>query len=206
MKVLIAMPVLRNLTVETFQSYLGLDKPPGTGTAIQADTLVYMARNILALTAIERDYTHILWLDSDMTFPHDTLTKMIKSAEEGKEYITGLQFSRREPVEPLIAKTLTWDPKALDDTAVEYYRDYPEGIFEVAGSGFGVTMTSVKLLTDIASAFGQSPFNPLPQMGEDYSFCWRVTQLGRKMWCDSTIKCGHVGYKEYTEEDFKCKR
>ena len=42
----------------------------------------------------------------------------------------------------------------------------------------------------------------MPGLGEDYSFCWRVAQIGKKMWCDSRVKLGHVGQHIYTEEDY----
>ena len=38
--------------------------------------------------------------------------------------------------------------------------------------------------------------------GEDLSFCGRVQQVGGEMWCDSSIKMGHVGLGTITESVF----
>ena len=37
--------------------------------------------------------------------------------------------------------------------------------------------------------------------GEDLSFCIRAQELGRKIYCDSRIKMGHVGLRVFEEGD-----
>ena len=37
--------------------------------------------------------------------------------------------------------------------------------------------------------------------GEDLAFCLRVKDLGKKVYCDSRIKVGHIGYKTFGEDD-----
>jgi hypothetical protein len=39
--------------------------------------------------------------------------------------------------------------------------------------------------------------------GEDISFCLRVKELGKKMYCDSSVKMGHVGQFVYDEDSCK---
>ena len=36
--------------------------------------------------------------------------------------------------------------------------------------------------------------------GEDLSFCGRASEVGAELWCDSTIKMGHVGLGTITED------
>ena len=43
---------------------------------------------------------------------------------------------------------------------------------------------------------------PTAGFGEDLSFCMRARDAGVQIYCDSSIKLGHVGYKTYTEEEF----
>ena len=59
------------------------------------------------------------------------------------------------------------------------------------------------LITEVMQKFQTNPFDPLPFMGEDYSFCYKVNELGHNILCDSRIKCGHVGVHVYNEEDYK---
>ena len=67
---------------------------------------------------------------------------------------------------------------------------------------FEAGIRSGDLILEVAKYFGMSPFTPMPGLGEDYSFCWRVKQIGKKMWCDSSVKLGHVGQHIFTEEDY----
>ena len=57
-------------------------------------------------------------------------------------------------------------------------------------------MTSVELLKKLVDKYG-APFTPMMGLGEDLSFCLRVTATGSKMYCDSRIMCGHIGQKVY---------
>ena len=81
------------------------------------------------------------------------------------------------------------------------YTDYPEGIFEIAGCGFGCVMMNTAVVKAVAEEFGL-PFSPILGFGEDLSFCCKASQIGYKMFCDSGVKLGHVGNKTFTEEDF----
>ena len=60
-------------------------------------------------------------------------------------------------------------------------------------------MMTVDLLRRVMDALGQ-PFSPVAGFGEDLAFCLRAKEVGAKLWCDSSIKLGHVGLTVYTEE------
>ena len=122
----------------------------------------------------------------------------------GREMISGLYVSRKAPIHPVIYKSIRRDP--LDNgflPVAEAYSDYPrDSLFPVAGCGFGAVMMTTELLRRLQAAYGL-PFTPLPGFGEDLSFCLRVRELGREIWCDSSIKLGHAGMTVYTEADFR---
>ena len=80
-KVTIGMPIYKYVTAETFASILNLRIPPGTEFALEVGSLVYDARNRIAMKAFENGSDYILWLDSDMTFPSDTLVKLLEDME-----------------------------------------------------------------------------------------------------------------------------
>ena len=202
MKTLIAIPCMDTVPTDFFTSFTDMEKD-GAKYIICKNTLIYDARNRLAAHAIENEFDAVLWLDSDMTVPNDVLRRFKAHLEQGKDYISGICFSRRMPPNPVIYSNLQWeqkDGKIL--SKAKPYLDYPKDqTFEIAASGFGCVMTSVKLLKEIWQKFG-APFLPLLGLGEDMAFCLRCINIGAKMYCDSTIKCGHVGYKEFTEEDY----
>ena len=54
--------------------------------------------------------------------------------------------------------------------------------------------------------YGFAGVDPQAGFGEDIAFCMRAKELGAELWCDSTIKCGHVGMAVYTEDTFSASR
>lgn len=206
-KILIAIPTMATVPIEFMLSMLGLQTVEQTEVSVVANSLVYTARNQLALKAIEEKFDYILWLDSDMVFPSDTLKKLYEKAEKNNlDFISGLYFSRTQPQKPVVYKSIDWeqDPKtALIKHSAEPWYDYPKDqIFGIGGSGFGCVLVKTSLIKLIAERFQVSPFEPMPFLGEDLAFCWRVSKLGKRMYCDSRVKLGHVGSFVFDEESY----
>ena len=44
-------------------------------------------------------------------------------------------------------------------------------------------------------------FTPILQYGEDIAFCFRVRELGYKMYCEPSVVCGHIGHITIYPED-----
>lgn len=203
-KTLIAVPSHDYMHSLTSKCLMELDKPGQIGLAMITNTLIYTARNLIAQKAIEAGFDRVLWIDADMVFTPDLLTRLSQSMDEtGYDFITGLYFTRQEPVKPCLHKELHWRVKedGWIDTGATCYYDYPKDqVFEIACCGFGCVMTSVPLLKRMVDKYG-TPFYPLMGMGEDTTFCFRATESGEKLYCDSRIKAGHIGQKIY-DEDF----
>lgn len=204
MKVMIAVPCMDTLPVQFVESLMYMDKPEGTSVCFKPNSLVYDSRNLLSLTAIEKGFDWVLWLDSDMIVPRDTLTRMNEDVQlhPKMKMITGLYVTRSVNPEPVLFDCVD-PPEVLENQKmlkkVHRYHDYPQRqLFEVAGCGFGCVLTSVPLLKEVWDRFGPA-FAPLSWAGEDVAFCYRVKLLGEKIWCDSRISCGHVGTFVYHE-------
>lgn len=202
--VLIAMPTMGSVNVRTFISMVGLDLS-GINSTVGVDdgSLVYMARNKLTIRAIEGGYDYICWIDSDMEFGADTVKRLLEDAESGMDFVTALCFKRSFPTYPTIFKDIRFD-KTWD---VDIYNDYPkDSVFEIAGAGMACCLIKTDLLKQVAEYFKCSPFEPLPSLGEDYSLCYRLREMGVKMFCDSRIKIGHVGSFVFNENTFNVQR
>lgn len=202
-KVLIAIPCMRTVDVEFFDAVLHLKNNGNTFVALEASSLVYTARNHLCLRAFEKECDYIMWLDSDMVFPPETVLELIRIAEEEQaDLVTGLYFKRVLPTEPVLAKQVVFeqDMKTGIKAGAEVYIDYPrDQLFPIEGCGLGCAIVRVSAIEEIGAKTGMSPFQPLPGLSEDYSFCFRMKQLGKKMLCDSRIKVGHVGNMIFDE-------
>jgi GT2 family glycosyltransferase len=166
------------------------------------NSLIYDTRNQIAQTAIREEIDRVLWLDSDMEFEPDLMERLSARIDEGREFVTGLYVSRKEPIRPTIFRSMEiLDTEEGRKAIAPTYEDYPESeVFEIDACGFGIVMTTVKLLKDVTEAYGL-PFTPVFGYGEDLSFCMRARELGYKIWCDSSIKLGHIGMKVYTVAD-----
>ena len=46
-------------------------------------------------------------------------------------------------------------------------------------------------------------FTPTEYYGEDLAFCWRTKQIGREIWCEPTVRPGHIAHVPVYPEDHK---
>lgn len=200
MRTLIAIPCMDMMHTPFVISLTGLRVKGEIKFAYSASSLVYDSRNGLARRAIVEKFDRVLWLDSDMQFEPDLFQKLSDDLDEGRDFVSGLYFTRKPPYKPVIFKNAGYEHigEGVKPTAEAYY-DYPDGIFEVAAAGFGGVMMNVSLLREVEKNYGL-PFSPIMGFGEDISFCLRVQELGKKMWCDSSVKMGHVGQFVYDEK------
>lgn len=186
MKTLIAIPCMDNVAAPFAHSLATMEKTGECVISMNISSLIYDARNQLAAQALKAEADYILWLDSDMIVPPDVIPRMLKHMEAGKDFVSGIYFRRRAPFAPVLYSR-------IDREGHADFNDYPEDtVFEIAGAGFGCCMTRVSMLEDIALNF-KDWFTPFNNYGEDLSFCLRALECGYKLYCDSTIKCGHVG-------------
>ena len=152
---------------------------------IQAGTLVYFARNKLACQAINENYTHLLFLDSDMVFDEEIVETLTFC---GKDFVCGAFQSRRPPYGSCVFSAL----KPL--TKVTEYGSEP---FRVEGCGLACTLISAEVLRAVQEKYGNC-FDPEKidgtSFGEDLAFCWRALQTGAEIWCEPTARVGHIAH------------
>lgn len=200
-KYLIAVPTMDTIPTAFAAALIGLRRVGLSKVAFMSNSLVYDARNKLAKEAIETGVDRVLWLDSDMTFRADLMERMAADMDEGRDYVSGIFFTRRFPMVPCVYKEIKIDKhgKGIATPFTKYPKDK---LFKTDGTGFGAVMTSTKLIKAIGDKYG-GPFFPIPGVfGEDISFCWRAAQLGYDLYCDSRIKVGHIGQFQYGEDQW----
>ena len=210
-RILIAVPCHEMVHADFTRSLMELERPEDAeiGFSMITATLIYTARTLIANKAVEMGFDKVLWIDSDMTFPPDTLIRLSRDMDEHDlDMVCGIYFTRKTPVMPSIHKHLHWEIRedGWVDTDCRCYTDYPENsLFGIACCGFGCVMTSARLLKDMNEKYG-SPFYPLMGMGEDTTFCWRATRNGYRIFCDSSVKIGHIGLYEFNEATWRANR
>ena len=150
---------------------------------IRAGTLVYLARNSLSCKAINEDFTHILFIDSDMVF-HETVVEDLLFC--GKDFVCGAFQSRRPPYRSCVFTSLRPQERVPDEA-------YGMKPFRVEGCGMACTIISTEILKAVQNKYGNC-FTPMEEFGEDLAFCWRARNTGAEIWCEPTARVGHIAH------------
>ena len=203
MKTLVAVPCGDMCYTDFLRSLMGMEIVGDVQFTFAQGSLVYDARNQLVNIAIDQGFDRVLWLDSDMTFPRDLFKKLSADMDEGRELVSGLCFTRKRPIHPACYEAIYLDGNNVPHA--DAVKEWENDVFEIAGCGFAVVMCSVDLLRRMRDKYNLL-FSPITGFGEDLSFCLRAADLGTKMYCDPTIKIGHVGLAIYGEEAYRIER
>lgn len=200
MKTLICIPALDTMQTLFVKALYDLRKPEGTEIAFSASSLVYDSRNQLTDKAVKGGYDRVLWLDSDMYFDPDLLERLNAHLDHGLDIVAGLFFTRKIPVRPCAYSRCELVEKDGIFIPTIEPAEYGAELFEVAACGFGAVAMKTEVLAKVSER--DFPFSPLPGFGEDFSFCLRARELGYHIWCDPTIKVGHVGISIINEDTY----
>jgi hypothetical protein len=134
---------------------------------------------------LEKDKkSDLLWVDSDIVFePEDVAT--IENDLEKYDLVTGLYM----------LKSWDWKPAIFKKVGNDYeFTEMQEGIFEIEGCGNAFLGISKRVIAD--ERLDKKPFSKITEEdithGEDISFIQRARALGYKLYCDSSIRVGHL--------------
>ena len=204
MKTLIAIPAMDMVHTQFLKSILGMRAVGVCEYSMTQSSLVYDARNLLANKAITEGFDRVLWLDSDMTFDPDLMQRLSARLDEGYSFVTGLYFTRKEEIKPVIYKALYFKTTKKGERipVAETYFDYPKNeVFEISACGFGAVMMTTDMIREVGKL--GLPFSPAVGFGEDLTFCRKAEGLGLKMYCDSGIKLGHIAQRIINESSYQ---
>lgn len=184
-KILIAIPTARYIEADTFKSIYDLEVPEGYETTFQYfyGYRVDQVRNLIADWVV-RGYDYLFSVDHDITFPPDTLKKMI---QHDKDLVAGVYRQRLEP-----QRIEIYD---LNQHRMEYSDIYDKSLVQIGGCGFGCVLVKKKVLAGVG--YPQFEYHPALDHGntisEDTDFCKKAMSRGFTLWCDPSIRCGHIG-------------
>ena len=203
MKIMLAVPCMDQVPVPFCQSLAMLQKVGECTLAMKAGSLIYTSRNDLAMNAVQSDMDYVFWMDSDMSFPPDTLVRMMDTLQKHDlDILTGLYFRRVPPYSPVLFDQLEMRRNIC---CWSEFKSIPDELFEVGGCGFGCVLMKTEVFLSVQSKHGNM-FAPIGNNGEDIAFCIRARDFGYKIWCDPSIICGHVGYSVVDDKFYKAYR
>lgn len=189
-KILIGIPLGAGVAAEFFRSFLpAINLLPEEGEI----RLQYMkwgnavnARNDIVKDFLDGDHTHLFWMDSDMSFPENCLSRLL---ERGLAIVGGLYCMKLPP----FATTAFHRPNG---NVENYVPKVGEGVVEVDAIGTGCLLTERRVYEDIEWPWFQyveDPPGSQRMMTEDSYFCEQAAKAGFTVHCDTTVLCGHVG-------------
>ena len=146
----------------------------------------------------EVEYKKILWIDSDISFTPEDALRLIES---DKDIITGAYL--------LGSGEVTIYKKLLDrGCSYEEIKEMTEPI-KIGGCGFGFIAVKSGVFESLTRPWFQSAIVKskdgfeFPMMGEDLSWCKRVTDLGYDIWFDPAVKVTHNKMMKLTWEGIR---
>lgn len=173
-------------------------------------TSIQMARDELAYYALEKGYSHILFIDSDIDFDREHIIKILS---HNRCIVCGV-YSRK--VEGVMWEVVPTEPDGQPDE---------NGLIQVDAAGAGFMLISTEIFKYMGATFpellhklptGEQRCNFFYQgvvangdwpdgrfLGEDHGFCYFVRRMGYSIWADTTILLPHIGNAVYPLGFFK---
>jgi hypothetical protein len=152
-----------------------------------ASTYVHVGREAVLASAIERQATHLLWLDTDMTFPPDTA---IRLALHNQPVVACNCVMRTERV----LFTARRDGQPVETTAES------SGLALVDTVGPAVMLMRTDVVRGLPRPWFEHGRNAAGEdVGEDVMFCRKLSAAGQDIYIDHDLskEIGHVGQHTY---------
>lgn len=167
---------------------------------VSLGTMIFDQRIKLAKEATADGCDFILWLDTDMRFPKDTLLRLLGHS---KDIVAANYVTRVVPPEPVSF--------ILTDGGAVWRRvpTLPEstGLEKVSGAPMGVMLTSTKVFRsmdkpDVPMFWFQYSTKNHTVLGEDIYFCINAARYGYEIFIDHDLskQVHHVGSFEFGHE------
>lgn len=164
------------------------------GISAVSGTYVHSAREELIRSLLQDGVTHLLWLDSDMSFPRDSFIRLMNHNVP----FVGANYAKREVPSDYVAIKEVGTPGKKCPTTVE-----STGLEEVEAIGFGLCLMRADALLDLNPDERWFWFEAQENggmVGEDVWFWRKVREAGHKVYVDHDIskEVSHIGQFEYT--------
>lgn len=219
-QVSIAIPVAESVPVATFQTilaavnYAALNGVRIEHIGVTHRQLIDNARNGLAEAFLTSATEWILWLDSDMTFPINTITELFKVAEEkNAKMVTGIYYQRKNQNLPVLwsrgeetehaGLTGMENQRAKTNKYVGAFMfPHPDKKepFKVHAAGFGCVL----IHRSVFEVLDRPWFKFIPEVcSEDFYFFVNAKEAGFELWATPSLDLGHIGDAPIiTKKDF----
>lgn len=153
-------------------------------------------RNYCVIQAQKNASDYLFFIDDDMTFPPDTLDRLLAHQ---KEVVGVNSYSRCLPLSSTVGLMNDKGEYKHPERYPAWEMKIPDELFRCYFVGAGVLLIDMKVFTQIKSPYFHFTTDKNGQVvnGEDGTFCKKVKDAGMDIYCDGTIEVGHLGEYEY---------
>lgn len=148
-------------------------------------------RNKLVEVAKNGNATHIMFVDSDMTFPADALQRLLNY---DLDVVCATASKRDESCRDMIGI-----PSSHEDAITS------KTLIEMDSVGLPFMLIKMSVFDGIKKPYFAEPENGEDLVPEDAYFCHKIKNSGVRIFCDLplSLNIGHIGIKEYKIEPIK---
>jgi GT2 family glycosyltransferase len=195
-KILIAVPHGGAMEIETFTSIYNMQRPEGHEVEFKAfyGYNIDHIRNAISDHAIKGGYDSVLFIDSDMSIPRDSLVRMLSA---NVDIVSGVYVKKNDDKKIPVAmiKELGREPRYLTPDEIS-----GKGMMEVDAVGFGCVLVKTEVLSRIG--YPQFQYRQALEVknttGEDIDFCLKAKYRNFRVYLMTDLILGHIGRKKYT--------
>jgi hypothetical protein len=189
-RILIAIPTAKYIEPETMKSIYNLKFPEGYEAQFEYfyGYQIDQIRNLIANWMVEGPFDYLFAVDSDITFPPDTLEKMLK---RDVDMITGV-YRQRLPEQHVELYDMNYQRINYDSVA-------HAGCFQIGGCGMGCVLIKKQVFLSVKYPHFEYHQAILMEdtVSEDVDFCQKVNNAGHNIYVDTSIRCEHLGSTVY---------
>ena len=152
-------------------------------------------RNYCVVQAQKNKSDYLLFIDDDMTFPADTLSRL----PYDKDVVGVNSYSRCLPLSSTVGLMNSKGEYMHPDKHTEWEMQIPDGLFKAYFVGAGVLLIKMSVFDKLKKPYFAFTYDKNGQVihGEDGSFCKKVKEAGMDVWCDSSLEIFHLGEYAY---------
>ena len=163
---------------------------------ISEGTLIANQRAELSLDAMREGCSHLLFIDSDMRFPQDMISRLLA---HDVDIVATNCARRRMPTGPTAQVY-----KENGDRELVWSMPESTGLQEVGSVGMGVMLIKAGVFKALSEPWYETPWRSDKRgyIGEDVFFCKKAREAGFKIWIDHDVskEIGHIGTFEFKHD------
>jgi len=202
-KIIIGIPSIGYIRAETMTATIeAMSWVQNCDFIVSAPTgcYIHQLREFLAESALQMKATHLLFIDSDMTFEPEGIKKLLESAKP----VIGADYHYKLMPKMSVTKI---DPAKVDQSYLEddpnqpgvkiINAKIPQKPFEVLAVGTGFMLIETWVFEKLKKPWFWFDIKDEKLVGEDMYFCEKVRQTKIGVWCNPAVEVGHIGNYVY---------